>query len=165
MKPEIVRETERAWREQPEKAKSLPMVKALSQGPRAVLEAGPFTWQADLPPPLGGTNEAPSPTAMMLGALAGCAAVFIRDTLAPQLGVAVDEVEATARCESDARGLLGMAGAAPDLKDIRLEIKIRSAEPEARVRQVYEAWLERCPVYLALSKPMRVETSLAVERG
>ncbi|HVM14705.1 MAG TPA: OsmC family protein, partial [Egibacteraceae bacterium] len=75
-------------------------------------------WRADLPPPLGGTNEAPSPTALLLGALAGCAVVFIRDTLAPQLGVRVTDVAATVKCETDARGLLGLEGAEPDLRNL-----------------------------------------------
>ena len=72
------------------------------------MEHGSFSWHTDMPLPLGGTNEAPSPTALLLSALAGCAVVFIRDTLAPQLGVTVDAIEATAQCETDARGLLGM---------------------------------------------------------
>lgn len=59
-----------------------------------MLEAGSFSWRADLPPTLGGTNQAPSPTALLLGALAGCAVVFIRDTLSLQLGVPVERVEA-----------------------------------------------------------------------
>ena len=40
---------------------------------RARLSAGPFNWDADLPAALGGENLAPSPTAYLLGALAGCA--------------------------------------------------------------------------------------------
>jgi hypothetical protein len=51
------------------------------------MEHGSFSWHTDMPVPLCGTNEAPSPTALLLSALAGYAVVFIRDTLAPQLGV------------------------------------------------------------------------------
>ena len=51
------------------------------------MEHGSFSWHTDMPVPLGGTNEALSPTALLLSALAGCAVVFIPDTLAPQLGV------------------------------------------------------------------------------
>jgi uncharacterized OsmC-like protein len=58
------------------------------------MEHGSFSWHTDMPVPLGGTNEAPSPTALLLSALAGCAVVFIRDPLAPQLGVTVDTIEA-----------------------------------------------------------------------
>lgn len=146
MKSDTISETMRLWESQPEKAKGRPAVKARSDGDQAILEAGPFSWRADLPQPLGGTNAAPSPTAMLLAALAGCAVVFIRDTLAPQLGVRVESVEATAECQSDSRGLLGMAGVIPDLQDIRLRIGIQSPDSEDKVQKLYRTWRERCPV-------------------
>ena len=91
--------------------------------------------------------------------------VFIRDTLAPQLGVPVESVEATARCESDARGLLGMGGAAPDLQNIEIAIQVTSTAGEADVRRLYDAWQERCPIYLALVKPASVKTAFQVKHG
>jgi OsmC-like protein len=91
--------------------------------------------------------------------------VFIRDTLAPQLGVRVDAVEATARCEADARGLLGMAGAEPDLKNICLDVRVQSPDGEGEVRKVYEAWRERCPIYLALMKGMNLSLNMETTQG
>jgi len=165
MKAEIIAETQRAWQAEPDKAKGRPAIQARSDGAQAVLEAGSFSWRADLPPALGGTNQAPSPTALLLGALAGCAVVFIRDTLAPQLGVQVESVEATARCESDARGLLGMDDAVPDLQNIELAIQVTSTAGDGDVRRLYAAWQERCPIYLALVKPTAVKTTLQVKHG
>ncbi len=165
MKPEIILESQRLWEEQPEKAKIQPMVKARSEGPQAVFESGPFTWRADMPPPLGGANEAPGPVALLLSALAGCAVVLIRDTLAPQLGVRVEAVEATARAETDLRGALAMEGAAPDVQNIRLSIEIQSPESEEKVQKLYQAWQERCPILLALLKPLPVTTTLEVKGG
>jgi uncharacterized OsmC-like protein len=165
MKPETITATQRLWQAEPDKAKGRPAVTARSDGAQAVLEAGSFTWRADLPPALGGTNQAPSPTALLLSALAGCAVAFIRDTLAPQLGVPVASVEATARCESDARGLLGMGGAAPDLQNIELAIQVTSTGGDADVRRLYDAWQERCPIYLALVKPTSVKTTFEITRG
>jgi uncharacterized OsmC-like protein len=153
---ETIRQTVQLFEEQPERARSKPTVKAHADGSQAVMESGPFSWRSDLPEPIGGTNQAPSPTALLLSALAGCAVVFIRDTLAPQLGVRVDAVEATAECEADARGLLGMEGAEADLKNLRLEIRVQSPDGEGDVQRVYEAWQERCPIYLALTKAMNV---------
>ena len=125
MRPETIQETTRLWEEQPDKAKSKPTVKARSDGgTQAVMEGGPFSWHADLPEPVGGSNQAPSPTFLLLSALAGCAVVFIRNTLAPQLGVRIEAVEATAQCEADSRGLLGMDGVAADLQNIRLGIMV-----------------------------------------
>ena len=165
MKPEIILESQRIWEEQPEKAKIQPMVKARSEGAQAVLKAGPFTWRADLPLPLGGANEAPSPVPLLLGALAGCAVVLIRDTLAPQLGVRVEAVEATAQCEADLRGALAMEGVAPDIQNIQLNIEIQSPESEDKVQKLYQAWQERCPIYLALLKSLPVTTTLEVKGG
>ncbi len=165
MQPETISQTVRLFEEQPDKAKTTPTVKAHADGAQAAMEAGPFSWRSDLPEPIGGTNQAPSPTALLLGALAGCAVVFIRDTLAPQLGVRVEAVEATARCEADARGLLGMAGAAPDLKNIHLDVRVHSPDGEGEVRKVYEAWRERCPIYLALTKGMDVSLNMETKQG
>ena len=165
MQPETISQTVRLFEDQPEKAKSKPTVKARTDGSQAAMEAGPFSLRSDLPEPLGGTNQAPSPTALLLSALAGCAAVFIRDTLAPQLGVRVDSVEATAQCEADARGLLGMADAEPDLHNIRLDIRVQSPEGENDVQKLYEAWQERCPIYLALTKAMDVSLNMETTRA
>ena len=133
MNRERIEETVRLWQAEPDKAKGKPTVIAWAEGGKAVMEHGSFSWRTDMPVPLGGTNEAPSPTALLLSALAGCAVVFIRDTLAPQLGVTVDAIEATAQCETDARGLLGMDSVAPDVRNVGLSITIRSPEDEMRL--------------------------------
>jgi uncharacterized OsmC-like protein len=166
MRPETIRETTYLWEEQPDKAKSTPTVKARSgAGGQAVMEGGAFSWEADLPGPVGGTNQAPSPTLLLLSALAGCAVVFIRDTLAPQFGVRVEAVEATAQCEADSRGLLGMDGVEADLQNIRLYIWVQSPDSESDVQKIYQAWQERCPIYLALTKAMNVSLNMETVRG
>jgi uncharacterized OsmC-like protein len=165
MNKERIEETVRLWQAEPDKAKGKPTVVARADGSKAVMEHGSLSWRTDMPVPLGGTSEAPSPTALLLSALAGCAVVFIRDTLAPQLGVTLDDIEATAECETDARGLLGMEGAAPDLSNIALRIVVKSSEPEDSVRRVYEAWQERCPIYLAITKALPVATAFEVKRS
>lgn len=144
------------WTHDPDLARSTPTVTASMEGDQALLRAGPFSWRTDLPVPLGGTNQAPSPTALLLGALAGCAVAFVRDTLAPQLGVRVSAVEATVSCAVDARGLLGMDGVSPELADLRLDVEVASPDGEAAVVAIAEVWRERCPIYLALLKPTDV---------
>lgn len=163
MKTEIIEETIAAWTEEPKKARSAPTVTARSENGQALIQAGPFTWRADLPTPLGGTNQAPSPTALLLSALAGCAVVFVRDTLGPQLGMSINAVEATVRCETDARGLLGVGGAAPDLRNVSLDVSVESEDGEDALAQLARVWEERCPIYLALQKP--VEVAVAFRRA
>ncbi len=159
MEPETIQATIESWTKEPDSARGTPTVTARAEESQAVIQAGPFTWQADLPPALGGTNQAPSPTALLLGALAGCAVVFVRDTLAPQLGIRVSAVEATAKCDTDARGLLGMGDAVPDLQSMRLDVRVESPDGEAAVKQLADAWQERCPIYLALTKATDISLS------
>jgi uncharacterized OsmC-like protein len=150
------------FREDPAKARSAPTVTATLANGRARLSAGSFNWDADLPPILGGENLSPSPTAYLLGALAGCAVAFLRDTLAPQFGVDIDEVTAAASSVSDLRGLIGIDGASPDLTELKLDIQVSSSSPRDRIDAMLQAWTERCPIYLALLKPNPIELTTSV---
>lgn len=164
MRPDIIEDTIVAWTKEPERARSAPTVIARAEGGQALIQAGPFTWRTDLPAPLGGTNQAPSPTALLLSALAGCAVVFVRDTLGPQLGVRIDAVEATVRCEVDARGLLGMDGVQPDLGNVSLDISVDSPDGEDAVAELAGVWQDRCPIYLALHKPTDIAVRFRASR-
>ena len=146
----------------PEAGRARPEVTAELVNGRARLSSGPFNWDADLGLALGGGNLAPSPTAYLLGALAGCAVAFLADTLAPLFGVTVDGVSATARCSSDASGLLGIDGRDPALGDIELAAMVSSPDPADRLEPMFAAWRERCPIYLALLRPNDVSLTFAI---
>jgi uncharacterized OsmC-like protein len=152
----MLADTEARFRADPSTARSAPKVTATLANGRARLSAGAFNWDADLPAALGGENLAPSPTAYLLGALAGCAVAFLHDTLAPQFDVAIDDVTAVAGCSTDARGLLAIDGAAPDLAELSLDIRVSSPSPDGAVEAMLAAWRERCPIYLALLKPQSI---------
>ena len=165
MSATTIAETEARFRADPTAARSTPAVTATLANGRARLSAGPFNWDADLSAPLGGENLAPSPTAYLLGALAGCAVAFLRDTLAPRFDVQLDDVTAVARCSSDVRGLLGMDDVAPDLGDIQLDITVSSPSPDDRIEAMLDAWRQRCPIYLALLKPNAVALTVSTGLG
>lgn len=155
-------ETEARFRADPAAARTAPSVTATLENGHARLSAGAFNWDADLPPAIGGGNLAPSPTAYLLGALAGCGVVFLRDTLAPLFGVELDDVRATASAAADTRGLLGIDGVGADLGDLRIAIEITSSSPSERIEAMLAAWRERCPIFLALTNPNRVELTTSV---
>ncbi len=155
----VLEQTIASFRSEPDKARSRPVVTARSAGSRAEITAGAFALAADLPPALGGTNEAPSPTALLLSALAGCAVVFVRDTLAPQLNIRVDAVEATVSCEADARGLLAIDGVSPDLTALAVSVTVSSPDGTEAVARLERAWRERCPIYRALIQPTAVDVA------
>lgn len=155
----VITETQQRFEADPSAAQQAPEVRAGLVNGRARLSSGPFNWEADLPGALGGGNLAPSPTAYLLGALAGCAVAFLYDTLAPQQGVVLQDVSAIARCRTDARGLLGMDGADPDLAGIELSVTIASPASDEVLARLQQAWLERCPIFLAIAKPNAVAAS------
>lgn len=152
-------ETESKFRADPSSAQSKPTVTATLINGRARLSAGPFNWDADLPPSIGGANLAPSPTAYLLGALAGCGVAFLRDTLAPQFGVELDDVTAVASATADARGLLGIDGVASDLGGWSMAIDVTSSSPADRIEAMLDAWRERCPIYLAIKNANEIDLS------
>lgn len=151
----------RRFTEDPASARIRPSVTATLANGHARISAGPFNWESDLPAPVGGTNHAPSPTAYLLGALAGCAVVFVHDTLAPEFGVEIDALTATAQCGADLAGLLGMAGTTPELTDMALDIHLETSSDPSRVEALLQAWQERCPIYLALLKPAQINLSFS----
>ncbi len=153
--------TER-FRADPSAARSSPSVTATLVNGHARLTAGAFNWDADLPPSLGGQNLSPSPTAYLLGALAGCGVAFLYDTLAPQFGVRIDAVTVVASCSADLRGLLGIDDAGPELTDLALDIEVASPDPESRTGPMLDAWRERCPIFLALLRPNAVALTTRV---
>jgi uncharacterized OsmC-like protein len=158
----MLAETEAKFRADPSAARSTPTVTATLANGRARLSAGAFNWDADLPAALGGENLAPSPTAYLLGALAGCAVAFLHDTLAPQFDVDIDDVKAVASAAADHRGLLAIDGVKPDLGALALSIEVSSSSPSDRVDAMLAAWRERCPIYLALLKPNAIELTTSV---
>lgn len=164
MQPALIEDTVRRYSADPAAAVATSVVTAQVRDGATRLSTASFAWESDLPPSLGGGNGAPSPVAYLLGALAGCATGLIRDTLAPQLGVRIEAVQARARCRSDARGLLGMPGGRPDLAHLELEVAVESTEPAERLDAVFRAWRDRCPIYLALGGPDAVRTTFLVER-
>jgi hypothetical protein len=54
-----------------------------------------------------------------------------------------------------------MADAVPDIQDLEVNFQIKSPDGEDKIQKLYQAWLKRCPVYLALTKPLSVKTTLA----
>lgn len=105
---------------------------------------------------VGGANQAPSPTAYLLGALAASAVAYTHDALAPEFGVSIEELSTVAGCSTDLARLLGMEGRDPRLTGLRLQVTMR-AEPADRVAQLQAAWAARCPALLVLTEPAEVQ--------
>lgn len=156
MSASTITEAYERYSAEPSSGQTEPSATATLANGRARIAAGKFNFECDLPPQIGGNGQAPSPTLYLLGALAGCAVSFIANTLAPQFGVVLDDVSATAHCTSDLGGLLGVDGTKPALQDVAVDIMIATPSNAERVTALQEAWLARCPIYLSILNANRV---------
>jgi uncharacterized OsmC-like protein len=160
-----IEESKAGFIDNPDSGKVAPKAVAALANGRARVSSGPFNWDVDLPPVVGGGNQAPSPTAYLLGALAACAVAFVNDTLAPEFDVVLDDLSAEARCTTDIAGLVGVDGVDPRLFTIGMDVTITSSSPAENIEALKTAWLARCPIYLALSEPNDVDVTFHVERS
>lgn len=163
MTVDSIQRTFRNFSDNPAAGKVHPAATATLANGRARISSGPFNWDADLPPVIGGANQSPSPTAYLLGALAGCAVVFVQAALAPEFEVEIQELTAEATCATDLGGLLGVADADPRIRDLKLTIRLKSGSSAEAIQRLHRAWRERCPIYLALLEPVDVQVSFVAE--
>ena len=74
----------------------------------------------------------------------------------------IEAITAVARCSTDLRGLVGMDDASPELMDIEIEIEVTTPDSAEKAEPMFEAWRDRCPIYLALLRPRAVTLTTPV---
>ena len=123
--------------------------------------AGPGGERAvtDMPEPMGGRGAGSNPGWLLRASMASCAATAIA-MRAAMLGIELRFLEVTVESESDARGLVGIAGIPTALDGIRMTIKIGADSiPEPQLREL-AAWGE---AHSAVSCTLRERPPVAVE--
>ncbi len=55
-----------------------------------------------------------------------------------------------------------MDDASPELMDIGLEITVTTPDSAEKTEPMFDAWRERCPIYLALLRPRAVTLAMQV---
>jgi uncharacterized OsmC-like protein len=146
----------------PEAALLKPKVSASMKDDKVILKAGRFTWEEDLPPVLGGTDSAPGPVHHLLGALAGCGAALVKNTLAPMTETQVDSVDVDVQCELDVKGIYGMTNATAEIRNVSFVMTIRSNDDPEKIKKMFELWKQRAPVFLCFEKPVPVSAKLVI---
>lgn len=98
------------------------------------------------PPSLGGTDEGANPIEYVLGALNGCVTVVV-ETVAAELGIAVDGVATDATGTLDIRGFAGTADVSPHFQTLTLTITLTTAVPEEELGELKAQVVRRCPLF------------------
>jgi uncharacterized OsmC-like protein len=121
----------------------------------------------DMPEELAGTGDQATPGWLVRAGLASCLATRIAMAAAAE-GIDLDAIEVVASSHSDARGLLGMAGAAGEPVgagplDVKLHVRISAPgiSPQ-RLHALVEYSQAHSPVSAALSKPVPLSLSVDV---
>jgi uncharacterized OsmC-like protein len=106
----------------------------------------PFTFDADHPAVLVGTDNGPTPVEYVLHALAACLTAGLANIAAARK-VNLTEVESTVEGDIDLLGILGLSDEVRNgYQQIKVSFKLRGDDPE-KLRQVVEQSRQRSAVY------------------
>lgn len=116
----------------------------------------------DEPAGLGGTDTAPNPVEVVLGALGTCQAITYR-VWAALLGIQLDDVLFETEGDIDLRGFFGLDDTArPGFTGIRHKVILVGPESEDRYRELTEAVDRHCPVLDIVANPVPVDRVVEV---
>jgi uncharacterized OsmC-like protein len=110
----------------------------------------PFTFDADHPPVLVGSDNGPTPVEYLLHALAACLTAGIANVAAAR-GVTLTEVSSTVEGDIDLLGILGLSDQVRNgYQQIKISFVVRGDDPE-KLRSVVEQSRRRSAVFDVLT--------------
>jgi uncharacterized OsmC-like protein len=106
----------------------------------------PFTFDADHPPVLVGTDNGPTPVEYLLHALAACLTAGIANIAAAR-GITLTEVSSTVEGDIDLLGILGLSDQTRNgYEQIKVSFTLRGDDPD-KLRKVVEQSRRRSAVF------------------
>jgi uncharacterized OsmC-like protein len=122
----------------------------------------PFTFDADHPPVLVGTDNGPTPVEYVLHALAACLTAGIANVAAAR-GITLTEVSSTVEGDIDLLGILGLSDEVRNgYQQIKVSFTLRGDDPE-KLRSVVEQSRRRSAVFDIVTNGVPV--SIDVDAG
>ena len=122
----------------------------------------PFTFDADHPPVLVGSDNGPTPVEYLLHALAACLTAGIANVAAAR-GITLAEVSSTVEGDIDLLGIIGLSDQVRNgYQRIKVSFTVRGDDPE-KLRSVIEQSRRRSAVFDVLTNGVPV--SIEVDAG
>ena len=122
----------------------------------------PFTFDADHPPVLVGSDNGPTPVKYLLHALAACLTAGIANVAAAR-GVTLTEVSSTVEGDIDLLGILGLSNEVRNgYQRIRVAFTLRGDDPE-KLRAVVEQSRRRSAVFDVLTNGVPVSIDVSTD--
>lgn len=100
---------------------------------------------SDEPARRGGEDRGPTPLEYVLVALCACTNVSTA-RMAAKIRFTYEHLETEAEGTVDLRGRMGMAPVPVHYRRVRLTVRVRTAEPEERLRRLADLVARYCPV-------------------
>lgn len=126
---------------------------------------GRYRVEVDEPPALGGQGSAPNPVEYYLASLLSCQIVTWR-FWAQKLGIAVEDISASAEGDLDVRGFFGFDDAVrPGFSAVRVAVTVTGPEPAERYEELLAVVEKHCPVLDLTLNPTAVHTTVAKSGG
>ena len=118
----------------------------------------PFVFEADFPPPMGGTGSAPNPLAYCFWGGLACYAMTYAQEAARQ-GVQLRGLRARAEAEVDMTRALGVTDNAP-VQRIDWHLEVDADAPPEQLDELKRIADEHCPGVYCLRNPIELTTQL-----
>jgi uncharacterized OsmC-like protein len=119
-----------------------------------------FTFDADHPQVLVGTDQGPTPVEFLLHAIAACITAGIANIAAAR-GVTLSEVESSVEGDIDLRGILGISKEVRNgYEQLRVNVRIKGDASPEKLAQIVEQSRARSAVYDVLTNGIPVAVSV-----
>lgn len=119
----------------------------------------PVIFEADFPPPMGGTGSAPNPLAYCFWGGLACYAMTYAQEAARQ-GIEVRALRASAEAEVDQSRALGVTDN-PPVKQIDWRLDVDADAPTERLEEIKRIADEHCPGVYCVRNPIDLRTHLS----
>ncbi len=121
-------------------------------------EGGEATLLCDSPTFMGGAGRAPGPLHYCIYGFASCfAATFA--TVAAGEGVTLKSLRVTGESDIDFSRVFGVADR-PIVQEVRITLSVEAEAPAAKVQELKDLALQRCPAIFCLTNPIPVRVQL-----
>lgn len=119
---------------------------------------------SDMPVPIGGTGEAPTPGFFGRAAISACIAIGIK-MMATRESIAVDRVRVRITQDWDNRGVLAMPGADTVARQTSIVIEFLSREDDETLNNLVTRALQVDPWFVAYRDGQPVQVSVQTLEG
>ena len=123
----------------------------------------PVTFEADFPPPMGGTGSAPNPLAYCFWGGLACYAMTYAQEAARQ-GIEVRALRAHADARVDQSRALGVTEN-PPVERIDWELEVDADAPAERLEEIKRIADDHCPGVYCVRNPIDLHTHLRIGRS